>query len=385
MSAQSSVSEIRDALAAIRGLGEAQARVMPSAFYTSEAFHLLEKEEIFRREWVCVGQIGEVSKPGDYFTTELLDEPLLVVRGDDNQIRVLSNVCRHRANMVAAGAGNAKGFVCSYHAWTYGRDGRLLAARLMDGVEGFDKANCPLHGFATEVWQGFIFVNLDGQAKPLAPRLAGLLPHIEAHRQEQRHLFYTAEETWQTNWKCLAENFVEGYHLSTAHKTTLHPYIPTALGVKIPGGEGYTAYRGGWTPESPQRGPFSPELTPVQYRSSFLFCVFPSFVVSYAPDITNYLCLRPKGTGEVAIRWGLTSYVKDLEPELRQSYIDLCYAFNPEDRARLETLWKGLQSRHYKPGPLAPANYEGTIWDFYQYMAGRLGSNRGPSAVQAAE
>lgn len=385
MSVLSSVLEIRDALAELRGLPETHARVMPSAFYSSEAFHALERDELFRREWVCVGQVGEVPNPGDYFTTELVDEPLLVVRGDDKQVRVLSNVCRHRANTVAVGAGNARGFVCGYHAWTYGRDGRLLAARLMEGVEGFDKSTCRLHGFATEIWQGFIFVNLDGTAKPLAPRLAGLIPHIENHHQEARHLFYTAEETWRTNWKCLAENFVEGYHLSSAHPTTLHPYIPTSLGQKIPGGEGYTAYRGGYTPESPQRGECNAELTPLQRRSSFLFCVFPSFVVSYAPDITNYLCLRPKGTGEVTIRWGLTSFVKDLDPALKQSYIDLCYAFNAEDRARLETLWKGLQSRHYKPGPLAPANYEGTIWDFYQYMAGRLGSNRGPGAMQAAE
>lgn len=358
---------------------------MPAAFYTSPEFLELEKERIFRREWICLGHVGEIPKSGDYFTTELVDEPLLVVRGDDNAVRVLSNVCRHRGNLVAQGAGNLRVFTCAYHAWTYARDGRLLTARLMDGVKGFDKTECRLPSFRTEIWQNFIFVNLNGKAAPLAPGLADLMPYIRNHHQEDRHLFHWTEEVWQTNWKCLTENFMESYHLSSTHPTTLHPYIPTDLTQKVPGNGAFTAYKGHYNPAAPQRGSFHPDLTPEQQRLSLLFCVFPTLVVSYAPDITIYLCLRPLTADAVAIRWGVASHDAKLSKSKQKEYVDLCNAFNVEDRIKLETLQKGLKSRFYVPGPLAPENYEGTTWDFYQFMAQRLAAESQQSARRNEE
>ena len=163
------VGEVLDALAEIRDVGPSQARSLPTGFYTSEEYLELEKEEIFRKEWVCVGLVAEIPKCGDYFTTQLLDEPLIVVRGQDKKVRVLSNVCRHRSSVIVEGKGTTKHFVCPYHAWTYGSDGQLLRAPYMDQVKGFDVKSCRLPEFKTEVWHGFLYVNLDGKAKPLAP------------------------------------------------------------------------------------------------------------------------------------------------------------------------------------------------------------------------
>jgi phenylpropionate dioxygenase-like ring-hydroxylating dioxygenase large terminal subunit len=125
--------------------------------------------ELFRKQWICVGHAGALGSPGDFFTTELVGEPLLVVRDSSTAIRVLSNVCRHGASPVAHGAGNATRFVCSYHGWTYGLDGRLLGAPLIQEDEHFAKGGCRLPQFASELWQGYIFVNLDGLAPQLAP------------------------------------------------------------------------------------------------------------------------------------------------------------------------------------------------------------------------
>ena len=173
------VREILEALAEIRDLDESQARSLPSGFYSSEAYLELEKEEIFRKEWVCVGRTDEVKKSGDYYTTQLLDEPLIVVRGQDDKVRVLSNVCRHRSSVILEGKGNAKNFVCPYHAWTYAINGQLLRAPYMDQVTGFDVKGCKLPEIFTKIWYGFIYVNLDGKAKPLAPRLKHLEPYLE--------------------------------------------------------------------------------------------------------------------------------------------------------------------------------------------------------------
>jgi phenylpropionate dioxygenase-like ring-hydroxylating dioxygenase large terminal subunit len=371
------VQRLRRELAALSRLPASRARTMPPAYYTSAAFLAFEREQLFRREWVCLGHAAEIARPGDYFTTELIGEPLLVVRGEDDRVRVLSNVCRHRANLVASGSGNARRFVCGYHAWSYHLDGRLAAAPLMGGSEAFDKG-CRLPELACEIWQDFIFVNLDGQAEPLAPRLDGFLPAIRNYHHPGRHHQFVGEEVWRTNWKCLVENFMEGYHLSFAHLKTLHPITPTALCRKIPTPFGMTAYTSGYAPEVPERGPYHPDLTAEERRYSVLFSVFPNLTLSIVPNVTLYLMVRPIDADTVGVRWGLAGTIDDPEHPDVIRYRDLCLAFNAEDRAQLEGVQKGLKSRHYAGGPLAPPDYEGTIWDFTQYMAARLGSEAAP-------
>ena len=173
------VTSLRETLADMKNLPKEQARAMPAEFYTSSDFLVLETEEVLRREWLCLGHIGEVSEPGDFYTTEMLDEQILVTRDMDGEVHVLSNVCRHRGNRVAEGSGNSKRFVCQYHTWSYDNTGALLAAPLIDNTPSFDKRKCSLPEFTSEIWNGWIFVNLDGKASPLAQRLTGLQEKIK--------------------------------------------------------------------------------------------------------------------------------------------------------------------------------------------------------------
>ncbi len=349
------------------------ATVMPAGYYTSEDFTHLEAEYVFRRDWVCLGRTDEIKEPGDYFTTELIGEQLLVTRGRDGAIRVLSNVCRHRGNMVASGHGKKSRFSCSYHAWTYDLDGQLLAAPLMKEVKGFDTSNYRLPSFRTEVWEGFLFVNLDGNAEPLAPRLNRLMPYIKNYDVADRVHGFTEETTWQTNWKCLAENFMEGYHLDVTHPKTLRPLTPTGLCKYVPSDGHFNAYYSYYDPDYPERGPFPPNLTDEEKRCSFMFGVFPNLVVAAAPNILIYLCLSPNSSNAVNIRWGMAALPQTggVTDEQR----DFMNEINAEDRVKLETLQKGLQSRYYDSGPLAKQDLEGTIFDMYQFMATRLGSD----------
>ena len=384
------VGEVLRALAEIRDLDESQARSLPAGFYASEEYLELEKEEIFRKEWICLGRVDEVSKRGDYFTTQLLDEPLIVVRGEDDEVRVLSNVCRHRASVILEGKGNAKNFVCPYHAWTYANDGKLLRAPYMDKVKAFDITGCRLPELASEHWRGFIYVNLDGKAKPLAPRLKGLEPYITNHHPEDMVVNVVQDDIWPTNWKCLAENFMEGYHLSTVHHITLHDRTPTRLCEKIPPGEGYTGYKSHYTRKSPQRKPYHLDLTAEEKRYSMFFWVYPSHVVGLTPSGSASLCLQPRGVGEVANRCTLSSF----RPDLAQTADLRAEGFNKvmaEDRVQLARVRRGLMSRHVQPNRLGPADLEGTVWDMFQYMARRLAprnarreSNRTPRLRNAS-
>ena len=365
------VGEILEALAEIRDLDESQARSLPAGFYASEEYLELEKEEIFRKEWICLGRVDEVRRRGDYFTTQLLNEPLLVACGEDDKVRVLSNVCRHRSSVIVEGKGNAKNFVCPYHAWTYANNGQLLRAPYMDQVAGFDVRGCRLPELASEIWRGFIYVNLDGKAKPLAPRLRGLEPYITNHHPENMVVNVVLDEIWSTNWKCLAENYLEGYHLSTVHHKTLHDRTPTRLCEKIAPGEGYTGYKSHYTRKSPQRKPYHPDLTAEEKRHSVFIWVFPSHLVSLNPSGSASLCLQPRGVDEVANRCILSSHEAEtalptkLRVEGRNRIMD-------EDRAQLVRLLRGLKSSYVEPNRLGPPDLEGTVWDMLQYMARKL-------------
>lgn len=202
---------LRQHLTELTSKAKDEAYCMPSHFYTSEEFLELEKEQIFRNEWFCIGHVGEVSDPGDFYTTELVGEQLLVARDDEGEINVLSNVCRHRGNLVVPEAsGNRRSFVCPYHAWTYTRDGTLKTAPLMKKAKAFDAAKCSLPKPSTEIWNNFIFVNLDGTAKPLATQLASLDGILHNYHHELRNLLFMEETVWNTNWKSLNESFRKG-------------------------------------------------------------------------------------------------------------------------------------------------------------------------------
>jgi choline monooxygenase len=345
---------------------------MPNEFYTSEEFLEYEREEIFRKEWICLGRVDEIPNPGDYFTTELIDEPLLVVRGQDDKVRVLSNVCRHRSSVIAEGKGNSKNFVCPYHAWTYGDNGQLLRAPYMDQVKRFDVKTCRLPAFATETWHGFLYVNLDGKAKPLAPRLKELEPYVRNFHAEQMVHQFINEDVWETNWKCLTENFMEGYHLSVSHINSLHKITPTRLCKKMPGGEGYTAYKSYYNPDYPTRTPYHEDVTDDEKRYSMMFCVYPSHGVALSSSGISYKCLRPRSADQVVLRWGYASFEPKPKAKAITTPTDLLDQIFVEDKERLEALQRGLKSRFSTSNRLGPSDLEGPVWDIFQYMAQKM-------------
>src|ERR1700744_2561877 len=140
-----------------------RASSLPAPFYAETGILAEEKERIFRHTWQVVGHRDQLAKPGDYFTTELVGEPLLLVRGSDGKLRGFYNVCRHRAGPPAEGCGSRKLFRCGYHGWTYGLDGALISATEIEGVEGFRPEDFALAPVRTEEWFHLVFVTLDPQ------------------------------------------------------------------------------------------------------------------------------------------------------------------------------------------------------------------------------
>jgi choline monooxygenase len=359
-------------LSAIVGDEARAAHSMPGWYYSDPLLFELEKTALFYSEWVCVGHGSELNTRGSFLTVTIGDEPVVVLRDREDRVRAFSNICRHRGMTLVSGKGRAAVLTCPYHAWSYHLDGRLNKAPLMEGVAGFDAESCSLPEFAVEEWLGFVFVNISGTAAPLSPRLAELERILRNYRAEERHSTETWFEEWQTNWKALVENFMEGYHLSVTHPVTLDPITPTELCEKLASSSSFTAYRSNYRPESTQREPFPADLTEQERRSSVLFAVYPNFVITVGPNCAVFLMLLPETAESVNIKMGvLVQDGADYLPET-VAYINLAHEFNKEDRATLEAMQRNTRTGFRAPRPLAPEDQEGTVWDFTRYVAGGI-------------
>lgn len=194
-----------------------QGHCLSRAFYCDPDLFALDIERVFRRRWLLLDHASRIPKPGDYFVAEVAGESLIVVRDETSAVCVFFNVCRHRGSRVCLQpSGHTKRFICPYHAWSYGLDGRLVAARQMP--EGFDKQGSGLRRCPVEVVKGLIFVYL-GDAPALDFELVrhAIAPFVELQGIADAKV--AARQTFRTqaNWKLVVENFLECYHCVHAH------------------------------------------------------------------------------------------------------------------------------------------------------------------------
>ncbi len=368
-------SELRDMLRGLRGKPYSRATSLPGSFYTDPDWLQIERDELFASDWFCVGRVEEIARPGDYFTIDQVGEPILVVHGRDGKIRALANVCRHRGTAVASGSGNAKKFLCPYHHWAYDTRGQLLNAPQMDAHEQFDRADCRLPSLACETWRGFIFVSLQPEPDDLLNGLAPLDAVIGNYHLEDMVTRYAAEEVWPTNWKCLLENFMEGYHLTPLHRHTLHKVNPSRLCSHLPPGPRHFGYRVGFTERVTGERVGHDDLSDDEFNHCVMFAVPPALAVGVGSDYSSFLCLRPEGVDQVRVKLGLFFYGERWQQADVDRAVELFHATMDEDKQVLAQLQRGLVSRYHAPGPLAGPDLEGTIWDFYQYLARQLGGD----------
>lgn len=280
------------------------AETLPPTCYTDAGFFEFEKEALFNREWLCVGRADWVKSPGEYFTTQIIGEPVVVARARDGVIRAMSSVCQHRAMLVAEGRGEARGFVCPYHHWVYGLDGKLVNAPAMEKTCEFDKKAIRLPQFKVEIWLGFIFINFDQNAAPLAPRLTRVADAVAGYDlgAAQEAKLMTGQFAW--NWKVMFENNNDGYHASKLHQGPLHDFIPSELAV-FPDAEpmdaGFLRFNGtlhtdaSFNPTQKAVLPVFPKLNDADRNRMTFANVPPTLSLVLSSDVAIYLILRATG------------------------------------------------------------------------------------------
>jgi len=229
-----------------------------------------------------------------------------------------------------------------------------------------------LPAFPCELWQGFIYVNLQRGAEPLSARLHALDALIGPYQPKKMRVVHVAEEMWRVNWKCLIENFMEAYHLSVVHPQTLRPYVPTSMARKGADDRAFTSYEANYDSRAESRGRGSEQLTAAQRNRSTLFCVYPTHIVSVAATLLSSISVQPLTADSLGLRWTLSTYEDELSADIVAERIALWEKVNAEDRRMLERLQPGLSSRCAHGGPLAGHDAEGTIHDFVRYLARAL-------------
>jgi len=340
---------------------------LPGKFYNDQDYFEYECKTVLRNGWHCVGRADEIPNTGDFFTLHMLGEPLIIVR-DKSGIKALSNVCQHRGMRLAEGAGNTKRFVCPYHAWMYDTDGTLQRAARMKNAS-FDPKTCKLGEFKCAERFGFVYISLSENPSDIDLELEGLETLVAPYEPENYRIVHSATEIWKTNWKCLVENFMEGYHLSVVHPETLHGYTPTGLSKKAASGKGFTSYYANYPQDIPSRGQGAKGLTDEQRHRSALFSVFPCQVASIAASLLVSLSIRPISAAEIEVKWTMSAYVDELDKDLVKQRVSLWEEVNREDREKLEIMQTSFASVFANGGPLAGPDYEGTVHDFLLWLA----------------
>ena len=338
-----------------------EARLLPPVLYTSPEFYEFERRAIFRREWLCVGRADQLAEPGDFRCVTIAGEPLIAVRDQAGELRVMSAVCRHRGMVLAEGSGNCRRFTCPYHHWSYGLDGRLLGAPAMDRAVGFDPAEHGLIELKTEIWQGFVMANFDPGAAPFGPTMAKIDAMLENYG-----LAATTTLEGKTipglawNWKVMMENFNDPYHASRLHGP-LQTFAPSHMNDFLDwddddGAIGriqhFTDMDGSFNPTKRCLLPVFANLTEDQRRRGGFVLIPPTLALAIVPDEVAYFIISPDGPGHITIHIGYCFESSALKDPMFEYLFEAAEAgvnnFNVQDIYADEMTQKGLNS-HLAP------------------------------------
>lgn len=202
--------------------------ILPTEAYTSQEWYDLEQVHIFNQTWQFAGLLEDVESPGDYVTVQCGPTNIMIVRGRDQRLRAFHNICRHRGTQLLRAVGKKQSAItCPYHDWTYNLKGELISVPKQESqFPTLEKKKFCLHKASVETWRGMIFVNPQPDATPLMHWLEGVPEHLGPHQPENlvEYPDTSSEHIIEANWKIVAENYIDGYHLAHLHSETLNMY-----------------------------------------------------------------------------------------------------------------------------------------------------------------
>jgi Rieske 2Fe-2S family protein len=349
------------------------ARTLPGRYYTAPEIFAGESERIFRRSWLCAGREEEIARPGEYFLVSVAGESLIVARDEGGTSHALYNICRHRGTRLREEERGElpRSIQCPYHAWTYALDGRLIGAPEMDGVEGFDRADYPLHRAALASWGGFLFVNLAEKPEPFAEAFAPLLDRFARFNLAGLRGWRRIEYEVKANWKLLFQNYSECLHCPVIHPrlSKLTPYRsgqndliegPFLGGFMVVTEKGGSMTMSGRSCALPVA-----DLPKEDLQRVYFYSILPNLFLSLHPDYVMTHRLWPMATDRtrVVCEWLFHPDAPDRPGFDPEDAIEFWDATNSEDWHICELAQAGVSSSKYVPGPYSPRESVPAAWD----------------------
>jgi choline monooxygenase len=340
----------------------AHARTPPAAFYTDAGTLRAERERIFGRSWQVVGHASQLAASGDFFTSQIAGEPLLLVN-DGGTLRGFFNVCRHRAGPVAQGCGRQRVFACRYHGWTYDLGGRLLRAPEMDGLADFDVASISLQQIAVHAWGPLVFASLDRAVVPFEKQFGTMIERCGGLGLERMRHVMSRDYVVEANWKIYVDNFLEGYHIPLVHpglnrEIDYRKYVSEL-------GDYHTLQFAPIRAESAQRYQAATEGEQALY-----YWLWPSTMLNLYQGQMQVNTVIPQGVDRTLVRfeWFAPEPRPDIESDARwRDLIQFSDEVQAEDAGICAIVQANLRSRAYRPGPYSPKRENG-VHHFHELM-----------------
>lgn len=349
----------------------AGARTLEQRYFISPEVFAEEEGKIFSRQWALAAHQSQIERAGDFFVVEVAGESLIVVRDPRGGIGAFFNVCRHRGTRICEEAsGHASALQCPYHAWTYALDGRLIGAPGMEEAAGFEKKDHGLQPVRCELWEGFVFVNLDDAAPPLAETLAPLRGKFSHWRLGEMRPGKRIEYDVRANWKLIFENYSECYHCPGVHPL-LSKVSPSDSAENdlcegpFLGGFMKIAQGASLTMSGKACAPTMGDLGMADHARVFYYSILPNMLLSLHPDYVMVHRLTPRAPGrtQIVCDWFFApsaETVQDFRPEDAVEFWDVT---NRQDWHVCELSQAGISSRAYRPGPYSPRESIPAAWD----------------------
>jgi choline monooxygenase len=311
--------------------------------------------------WNFIGRADHIQNPGDFYTLDFVGVPVIVARDRDGELRAYANSCRHRGAKIVEGEGSARAFVCPYHGWTYGLDGKLIAAPEMERTKGFDPSCYGLKPIRLEIWEGFVFINFDLEAESLMAFLGDLPQILASYRFAQMKATFRKEYLLDCNWKIYVENAMEAYHVPMVHAKTLQklkrelpPTVPShgnwvGLHTKHEGSRALLAGDIGFPPIKTLEGPAA--------QGTYYTLTYPSTMFGCTIDCMWWFEVHPMGPERTKLIVGGCFPEDTIErpdfDEVVERYYKRWKISVGEDNAISELQQKGIRSPLAAPGRLS--------------------------------
>jgi carnitine monooxygenase subunit len=335
---------------------------LPGWLYFDSEFFEAEKKALLRAGPQVVCHESEIRHPGEWRTLEYLGESVIVIRGDNGEVRAFSNVCRHRGSRVLDGSGGcAKVLTCPYHAWSYGRDGRLVGVPHRSEYPGLQTDKLGLVPVALENWRGFLFVTLEPGLPSVAEMMAPYEEEIEPYRFEDLEVLgRLTVRPRHLNWKTLCDNYSDHLHIPVGHpgltrlfgrnyRIDAQPYADRMQGDLLesesenPSERAYQRYL-----------PKAEHLPESHQRKWLYYKLFPNVAFDIYPDQVDFMQFLPVSGTETLLR-EISYALPDGRREMKAArYLNwrINRRVNAEDTQLVSRVQLGMQSPTYKAGPL---------------------------------